>query len=260
MVTPPVYWVNDEADHRSLQQDNAVSMSFPDTRDPDGRETMSIAAIDLMNSLLQEREYRLSCKDYKSNDTQHAQQSTSNPFRRHANILAHDYSGHFVYPDDARDIKAHPFFDNITWDRLHLTRPPFVPDIKSNEDTKYFDDATNEISNSSSDTESDIRKPEPTVTHVMEPRVTQVDGALTQYSTDMTQLPKTSRHGHILTLAKGKIGKDRTRKRARDRVLRDQDVGGIALELRKKGAFAGYTYRRPQFLLWDLEGRYHLSS
>lgn len=33
--------------------------------------------------------------------------------------------------------------------------------------------------------------------------------------------------------------------RARDRVLRDKEVGRQVLELRKAGAFLGYTYRRP---------------
>ncbi|SMR53859.1 unnamed protein product [Zymoseptoria tritici ST99CH_1E4] len=42
----------------------------------------------------------------------------------------------------------------------------------------------------------------------------------------------------------GKGGKER--KRARDRVLRDGGLGRKVLELRKLGAFWGYTYRRPK--------------
>ena len=34
------------------------------------------------------------------------------------------------------------------------------------------------------------------------------------------------------------------RKRARDKLLRDMDVGDKVLEVRKKSAFLGYTYRR----------------
>ena len=41
-----------------------------------------------------------------------------------------------------------------------------------------------------------------------------------------------------------RAGKER--KRPRDKVLRDPEVGRKALELRKKGAFVGYTWRRPR--------------
>lgn len=43
------------------------------------------------------------------------------------------------------------------------------------------------------------------------------------------------------------------KKRPRDKLLRDPQVGRTALELRKKGAFVGYTYRRPRFTLLELE-------
>ena len=36
------------------------------------------------------------------------------------------------------------------------------------------------------------------------------------------------------------------KKRARDKILRDLGCGKLALELRKKGAFLGYEYRRPE--------------
>ena len=35
-------------------------------------------------------------------------------------------------------------------------------------------------------------------------------------------------------------------KRPRDKVLRDQNLSKQALEIRKKGVFIGYTYRRPR--------------
>ncbi|KAK4614105.1 Serine/threonine-protein kinase cbk1 [Fulvia fulva] len=43
-------------------------------------------------------------------------------------------------------------------------------------------------------------------------------------------------------------GGKREQKRARDKMLRDPVVGKQCLELRKKGAFFGYTYRRPRTL------------
>ena len=43
------------------------------------------------------------------------------------------------------------------------------------------------------------------------------------------------------------------KKRPRDKLLRDPEVGRIVLEIRKKGAFIGYTYRRPRFSLPELD-------
>ena len=43
------------------------------------------------------------------------------------------------------------------------------------------------------------------------------------------------------------------KKRPRDKLLRDPEMGRIVLEVRKKSAFIGYTYRRPRFSLPELE-------
>jgi protein-serine/threonine kinase len=43
------------------------------------------------------------------------------------------------------------------------------------------------------------------------------------------------------------------KKRPRDKALRDSLVGRTVLEIRKRGAFIGYTYRRPNFSLPELE-------
>ena len=50
---------------------------------------------------------------------------------------------------------------------------------------------------------------------------------------------------------KGKSGKDK--KRPRDRLLRDREVGRKVMELRKRNAFFGYTYRRPKPVVLDCE-------
>ena len=40
----------------------------------------------------------------------------------------------------SEEIKSHPFFKGIDWDNIRNTmKPPFVPDIKNDYDTKYFD-------------------------------------------------------------------------------------------------------------------------
>lgn len=50
------------------------------------------------------------------------------------------YQRNFVFPYDAEDIKAHKWFRGLPWDRLHQLSPPFVPMIRSAEDTQYFDE------------------------------------------------------------------------------------------------------------------------
>ncbi|MBE3049005.1 hypothetical protein IMZ48_42205, partial [Candidatus Bathyarchaeota archaeon] len=46
----------------------------------------------------------------------------------------------YVFNNDAEDLKAHKWFRNIAWDSLHLQTPPFVPRIRSADDTQYFED------------------------------------------------------------------------------------------------------------------------
>jgi len=45
------------------------------------------------------------------------------------------------------------------------------------------------------------------------------------------------------------------KKRPRDKLLRDPEVGRTLLELRKKGLFIGYTYRRPRFAMPEMSDR-----
>lgn len=52
----------------------------------------------------------------------------------------HDFTDHFVFPYDAEDIKAHKWFKGVPWERLHELDPPFVPLLRSTDDTQYFDD------------------------------------------------------------------------------------------------------------------------
>ena len=197
--------------------------------------------MELMNSLLQEKEHRICSKKYKFNDHQHSKRMPGHLMTSRADKQSRDYQGYYVYPDDATDIKAHPFFHGLSWDRLHLSRPPFVPDVKSQEDTKYFDDEEpiSDVDDaSSSSSASEGNRSEETVAAG---QTTQVDGALGQQNEQRAMG------------ASKKAGKGKQKKRPRDRILRDKAVGRQALELRKKGAFIGYTYRRPRFSVSDEE-------
>ncbi|KAK7719913.1 hypothetical protein SLS64_002094 [Diaporthe eres] len=50
------------------------------------------------------------------------------------------FTDRFVFPYDAEDIKAHKWFKGVPWERLHDLDPPFVPLLRSTDDTQYFDD------------------------------------------------------------------------------------------------------------------------
>ena len=208
---------------------------------------MSFDAMELINSLLQEKQHRLSSKKYRLNDYQPSRRTPGQPGSRLADPHARDYQGTYVYPDDAEDIKAHPFFRRISWDRLHMTRPPFVPDVSGGDDTKYFDDEepisdvddAASDSNASKDSNQGVHAAQPNSSHV-----TQVDGAQGADEISTGSGPD-GQPNAIRGADRAATARLREKKRPRDRVLRDKNVGRKALELRKKGSFHGYAYRRP---------------
>lgn len=212
---------------------------------------VSRSAIELMMRLLDDRQNRLSCKRYRENDWVFRDKATGT--RRYRNLRV---TGHIVYPNDAEDIKAHPFFRHIQWSTLHLTRPPFVPRVHGSQPiTKYFDDEA-EIMSASDHLDSSSYE------------VTQMDGAtvvegveqLGEEESTPTADPTVQQHNNsppaYEQICQGfqKIRRrKKEKKRPRDKLLRDPEVGRVVLEIRKKGAFIGYTYRRPRFSLPELE-------
>ena len=97
----------------------------------------SIEALDLMMSMLVEKEKRLCSRQYEFNDSITKYQG-GRVHRYVADKNHRDYRGYFVYPHDAEDIKRHAFFRELDWDTIHLRRPPYIPRVKGWEDTKYF--------------------------------------------------------------------------------------------------------------------------
>ena len=151
----------------------------------------------------------------------------------------------FVYPDDASDIKRHRFFDRIAWDRHHLTRPPFVPDVDRSDDTKYFDgedsisdldDETSLLSENNVD-ESDALLLDPSRSKAK--RNLGVDGQQDRVSGREKERAIIPIDEQIVPAG------NKANKRPRDKVLRDKGMARQVLEVRKKGVFIGYTYRRP---------------
>jgi len=99
----------------------------------------SIAALDLMMQILVEKEKRLCSLQYQSNDYGRSLQGAQ-VVRCRIDKTHPDYPGYFVFPNDAEDIKRHPFFHGVDWNGLRKVRPPYVPLVRHSLDTKYFDD------------------------------------------------------------------------------------------------------------------------
>lgn len=197
-------------------------------------------AVDLINSLLQEKEFRLSCTEYRQNDPPPARSPPRYLFYN-IDAFSQDNRGYYVYTNDATDIKAHPFFRNINWDILFRTIPPFIPKVKGWEDTRYFDDWGNgqddDSMSNSSNMENEVEG---------QPRPSQFDGPFSRDqdetpASDQKENPKPNAQSPARDRKKGK-----EKNRPRDKLLRDKRTGKTALEMRKKSAFLGYTYRRPK--------------
>lgn len=157
-------------------------------------------------------------------------------------------NSYYVFPNDAADIKAHPFFRGIQWNQLHLTQPPMIPRVKSWEDTRYFEDWKSsdhpeDLTENSENDGTDEKSDEKIGALPTEP----------SYSLPIQLLPgRALSDVDAITLAN--IGSQKTpaprkrkqRKRARDKILRDRRTGKTAMEIRKQSVFLGYTYRRPK--------------
>lgn len=163
-----------------------------------------------------------------------------------------DYAGHFVYPNDAEDIKSHKWFTGVKWERLHLTTPPFVPDVKSAGDTRYFDDEF--ISDFSDLSSSNIA--EHAILDALKPFAEDVQKKairLIARPNDTIRLAKAEKEIDGLELCDEqkeylkvflRYYSPQKKRRPRDKLLRDKKVGMRVMEVRKQTAFLGYTYRR----------------
>jgi protein-serine/threonine kinase len=230
------------AEEGGRQQTKMNILNHKSTFQFPSRPSVSRRCQDLIRSIIQEKDQRLCSRRYKSRDT-------SSSMRRHQ-----DYAGRYVYPNDAEDIKAHKWFRDVQWDRLHLMTPPFIPNIKSMDDTHYFDEE-----DPISDFSDSVSAPQPTVQQIAEalkPFNREIQILATGFIErphDSVRLKKVEKEidqfvmreeekEYLKTFVKTFGRKER--KRPRDRLLRDRSIAPMVLELRKKGAFLGYTYRR----------------
>ncbi|KJZ77857.1 hypothetical protein HIM_02494 [Hirsutella minnesotensis 3608] len=199
---------------------------------------------DLVASLIREKEYRLCSRQYHIKDR--AQIDARQPV---------DFSGRFVFPDDAEDIKAHRWFKNLPWDRIHASKPPFVPNIASLEDTRYFEDSEPfDMTDSSLPavdvTADDVR----TILHEFRAPVQALALDLISTPHDSAQLRSTDRRiddtlrlsAHEKRMLKHfvRMYGRKEQRRPRDILLRDENTKDAVMDVRKKTAFIGYTWRR----------------
>ncbi|KAJ5089807.1 hypothetical protein N7532_008491 [Penicillium argentinense] len=225
------------------------TLQFP--REKPSDKLVSQEAIDLISRILQEREYRLCSPRYQANNILVGRPVTPN-FLYSMDSQYRNIASYFVFPNDAADIKAHPFFRGIRWNELHLTQPPMIPRVKNWEDTRYFEDwkpsgngkEHMEDSDYEETDEKSDEKPSEAPEKPCDLFMAQSLPDRLVYGVDAADAvePAAEPEGQKAPTARRR----RERKRPRDKVLRDKKVGKAALEIRKDCAFLGYTYRRPK--------------
>lgn len=187
-----------------------------------------------------------------------------------------DESGipYFVYENDADEVKAHSFFDGVDWASLLHTSPPFVPTVKGWGDTTYFSVSQEDI-RLMEDPNSGTWNYEPKASPCPNFCFPQSDDPRNSDYEEIPDLVIPTQCSHTTRISQMPYGMDlplpdppqdadrsdseekelrqivlpkrrRRAVRARDKILRDEAAGAAAMEIRKKSAFAGYSYVRPQ--------------
>ncbi|KAK3397956.1 kinase-like protein [Sordaria brevicollis] len=280
---------------------------------------------DLIASLIIDRENRLCSKRYRFKDLMNVSLTTpsthaggtggpstgtsAHGYRRRQQqpeaAIPQDFTGRYVFPYDAEDIKAHKWFRGVPWERLHEIDPPYVPHLRGPADTHYFDDEDSISDWSDSSEESEPEDPSPSSfgspansgpygsSSPISPNTPSMLGSLKDLSISnhhpnptakTTSGARQALHGfgrdvQKWALAAIAVPYDRNRlhhldsqidekfvgmgseareilkqfvrvygkkdrKRPRDKLLRDKNTKAVVMDVRKRTAFLGYTWRR----------------
>ncbi|KAL2827187.1 kinase-like domain-containing protein [Aspergillus cavernicola] len=230
--------------HHHLQ-----TLYFPVHRPTD--KLVSAEAIDVINSLLQEKEFRLSCNKYKTNDVLASWPSKC--FFYKPDVSNNNNQGHHVYPNDATDIKSHPFFRATNWEDIHRMSPPFIPKVKGWEDTRYFEDGEYPSDHDDDSTDSDVDQVKDNkAPHEAKQKPPKPEPPLKVDLNSRLIIPAREGHKEVENPPSKGEKKHKEPRRPRDKILRDRRFRKRVLEMRKKGAFLGYTYRRPKGVIMAL--------
>ncbi|CAH0049942.1 unnamed protein product [Clonostachys solani] len=200
---------------------------------------------DLIYRLIRDKENRICSRRYQMKDR--GQLDGGRPT---------DYLGRYVFPDDAEDIRAHRWFKNVPWTRLHEISPPFVPHVHGPEDTRYFDESASidEQTNSGEEAPTPSSQEIKAILRDFRPSIQELATELVAEPYDTIKLRSIDQRIE-LTAQANETEKDvlkhfvrmyghKERKRPRDRVLRDEKTKDVAMAVRKQTAFLGYTWRR----------------
>ncbi|KAJ5513572.1 hypothetical protein N7463_003124 [Penicillium fimorum] len=211
------------------------TLRFPREKSTD--KLVSQDAMDLIVRILQEREYRLCSPKYQANDILNGRPLSTQMLYsmdpRYRNIASY-----YVYSNDAADIKIHPFFRGIRWQDLHMCQPPMIPRVRSWEDTRYFDDwkLPGDVAENAAGTDLEDADQEPDEIVPGNQEISPVKDA----DPPVVETTPSAAQEQAKDAEKKK-----EKKRPRDKILRDKQMSKTVLDIRKKGAFLGYTYRRP---------------
>ena len=264
--------------HRStLQFPNQERWARPTSESRRWLPPPSDMVIDLLQGILTDREMRLSSHRYRHAEIRFgrrlsAASNGTNPLARH------------VCANGAEEIKSHKFFQGIAWSQMHLSQPPFVPRVRENQSiTKYFEDEKDLVSDDSSSYHSLIERIDghageeelqlllgPHYERWKAERIKKEKRELGIEECTDSELDRIKEHfgpdyekwraDRTVQVCEGRAacGEDQTpakdkkeKKRPRDKLLRDPAVSRKVMELRKKNAFFGYTYRRPKPLVME---------
>ncbi|GAB7340946.1 hypothetical protein MBLNU457_7291t1 [Dothideomycetes sp. NU457] len=210
---------------------------------------VSPVAVDLIQGILTDKENRLSSRLYRFHEFR------PNRLRHVPSGLA----GRHVYPNGAEEIKAHPFFAGLQWNMMHRMPPPFVPRFRENQAvTKYFEEEKDILGSSGSESSEASDNVETEEVAQAQANVVLQATAEQRLSGDTAVASDVGDVTPVLNAESDKTVKrfqrKHNRKRARDKALRDPVVGKKVLELRRRGAFLGYTYRRIKPFVLAVEG------
>lgn len=234
----------------------------------------SDTVVDLLQGILTDKEMRLSSSRYRHSESRFgrrlsASSNGANPLARH------------VCANGAEEIKAHKFFHGVAWSQLHLTEPPFVPRVKESQSiTKYFEDEKDILSDETSSYRSlkeriDENADDDYLKAVLghhydrwraertciekEKRFLGIegcsDGALDRIKEELgpnyevwkaNRIAELCENGCEASIESRPTRPKKEKKRPRDKLLRDPSIARKVMDLRKKNAFFGYTYRRPK--------------
>ncbi|KAI5248954.1 kinase-like protein [Aureobasidium subglaciale] len=264
------------SEYRQTTAKNIVTLHFSDSERLTGTgqhfPAPSKSAVSLMKGLLREKQYRLSSAAYSSRSCH------SSNFQDTSRELP------FVVPNDAEEIKAHPFFKPTQWDSLHRSKPPFVPEVVE-DIAQYFDDEDKHINAAGTSFMSLRERADPegrswTNKQVLgeyyerwvaeQLQVEKIQMGMTDWTDERFEKHKRmfgdrwcalkeTRMKHVRAArirrginpdeeVKHLLGSRVRRSRPKDMLLRDRHLGDHVLERRKAGAFLGYTYRCPRYV------------